>query len=106
MRHSIPKTQARHHIRAVQPGNRCGTEPSNRYAIGDLRQGADRSRCHFRDFSQRIRRGQYPCHACPVLPVCGGMCPKKWADGESPCPSVRYNLKERLLVAYAAGRLV
>jgi uncharacterized protein len=80
----------------------CAT---NRYAVGDLERGVDPQRFAFRDFTDRIRRGEYPCHACALLPACGGYCPKKWDDGDVPCPAFKYNIEQRLLLAYAIGRL-
>jgi uncharacterized protein len=80
----------------------CAT---NRYAVGDLERGIDPERFAFRDFSDRIRRGEYPCHECALLPSCGGYCPKKWDDGDVPCPAFKYNIEQRLLLAYAIGRL-
>jgi len=90
----------------LQPTPACGqTAPRNRYAIGDLQQGADPKRCGFCDFPERVRQRRYPCHTCAIFPVCGGMCPKKWDDGTKPCPAVRFNLPQRLLLAYAMGRI-
>ena len=77
----------------------------NRYAIGSLERGADPARCVFGEFPKRVREGRYPCHTCAIFPVCGGMCPKKWDDGTEPCPAVRFNIRERLLLAYAMGRI-
>ncbi len=77
----------------------------NRCAIGDLIEGARPERCEFFGFNDRARRGEYACGTCRLLPVCGGYCPKKWHDGDIPCPATRYNIEQRLLLAYAAGRL-
>ncbi len=90
----------------LQSGGGCaGGCSSNRYAIGDLARGADPDRKAFQGFRQAMRRGVYPCRDCAVLPLCGGSCAKKWHDGVVPCPTFRYNMPARLLLAYAAGRL-
>ncbi|MFC9486636.1 radical SAM protein [Streptomyces hydrogenans] len=39
------------------------------------------------------------CKDCPFLPVCGGSCPKAWAEGNPPCPSFKLNMQERLDLA-------
>ncbi len=43
----------------------------------------------------------FPCAQCSLLPLCGGMCPKEWVEGRIPCPPIRYNIKERMLLSYA-----
>lgn len=70
-------------------------------AMGSLAEGVDQRRASFRDFFDRIGSGEYPCGECALFPMCGGACPKKWADGEIPCPAFKYNLSERLLLGYA-----
>jgi uncharacterized protein len=90
----------------VPSSDACGGScRSNRYAVGDLAHGADPERKPFGGFRERIRRGEYPCRECAVLPLCGGSCAKKWEDGETPCPPMKYNMPARLLLAYAAGRI-
>ena len=43
-----------------------------------------------------INGGVSTCRRCPILPICGGACPKQWFDGNVPCPPWRYNMPERL----------
>ncbi len=81
------------------------THSRNKYAIGDLARGDDPDRRSFRGFHERIRRGGYPCRECAILPFCGASCDKKWDDGEIPCPTMKYNIEKRLLLAYAIGRI-
>jgi uncharacterized protein len=40
--------------------------------------------------------GAQPCHRCPLLPVCGGSCPKLWREGHMPCPSIKFSMQDRL----------
>ncbi len=71
----------------------------NRYAIGDLAHGTDPRRHNLLgDFNRRIHEGEVPCRKCPLLPVCGGSCPKSWREGDSACPSFKWNLPTRLLL--------
>ncbi len=73
--------------------------------------GAPRSRprqvpeaTRLRDFNAGILAGAEPsCAACPMLPVCGGQCPKSWHEGHEPCPSARRNMPQRLSMLLAAG---
>jgi uncharacterized protein len=78
----------------------------NEYAIEDLSgtpMAGTRSRLG--DFNDRIRRGEYDCPTCPMLPVCGGSCPKAWQEGLDPCPSTKRNIEQRLLLSYAISRI-
>jgi len=61
----------------------------------------------FSGFNDKIASDpSQPCHSCPVLPVCGGACPKAWEESGSPCPSFKRNLPDRLVLNAAASRLV
>lgn len=42
-----------------------------------------------------------PCFTCNLLPVCGGLCPKNWEENKGNCPSFKYNIKERIKLAYS-----
>jgi uncharacterized protein len=78
----------------------------NRYALGTLRARRESPDAEaLRGFLGDVERGKYECHACPILPLCGGACPKAWHEGGKPCPTIKYNLKERLLLAHATQRL-
>ncbi|AJC82075.1 radical SAM/SPASM domain-containing protein (plasmid) [Rhizobium etli bv. phaseoli str. IE4803] len=56
-------------------------------------------------FLDQIAQHRYGCSRCPMLPVCGGACPKVWKSGGVPCPSAKHNLKDRLVLAYAISKL-
>jgi uncharacterized protein len=78
----------------------------NRFAIGDLQSGvAEEKRLQLGSFNERIGRGEYQCGECPMLPVCGGRCPKLWQEGIVPCPTAKFNIGERLLMKYAMSRI-
>jgi uncharacterized protein len=58
-----------------------------------------------RTFNDGVASGRYDsCARCPMLPVCGGACPKLWEEGHLPCPSAKFNIRERLNLVYAASR--
>lgn len=40
------------------------------------------------------------CTTCKILPICGGRCPKSWQDGVPPCPSMKFNMEDRLVLSY------
>lgn len=57
-----------------------------------------------RDFNAQILAGAHPeCRACPMLPVCGGQCPKAWHEGHAPCPAAKINMPQRLNLLFAVG---
>jgi uncharacterized protein len=46
---------------------------------------------------------ELPCARCVMFGICGGACPKHWREGSEPCPSFKYNLRERLDLAARRG---
>jgi uncharacterized protein len=92
-----------------QGGETDGATRDNSYVIGSLAEGIypdrDQRKGSFLDWNDGIRRAETPCHQCPMLPVCGGGCPKSWREGGHPCPSFKYNLHQRLLLSYAKQRM-
>ncbi|WP_445151351.1 radical SAM protein [Baekduia sp. Peel2402] len=74
----------------------------NRYETGRVDRVGDSSDLDFANFNEEVlERDELPCHSCPVLPVCGGACPKSWADGAAPCPSFKLNAGERMMLYVA-----
>ncbi|HZM75973.1 MAG TPA: radical SAM protein [Candidatus Limnocylindrales bacterium] len=57
----------------------------------------------FDDWYDSVSENSVPCGRCPILPICGGSCPKLWREGHIPCPTIKFNFQERLELA--AGRL-
>lgn len=50
-------------------------------------------------FYDRIASHEVPCHQCDFLGICGGACPKHWAEGHRPCPDFKDNIQQRLDIA-------
>lgn len=70
--------------------------------IEDLTSSIRRPTGMFDDWYDRIESGSQQCAGCPILPICGGACPKQWLEGNVPCPSIKYNWRGRMRIA-AAG---
>jgi uncharacterized protein len=70
--------------------------------LGDLIGAQPRPPGGYDDWYDRVEAGRAPCAKCPLLPVCGGACPKLWLEGHTPCPSLRFNWDERLDLAAAS----
>jgi uncharacterized protein len=78
----------------------------NEYAIGELSgKEMPEKRQRLGNFNEQIRQGKFPCFSCPMLPVCGGKCPKSWQEGIEPCPSAKTNIEQRLILSYAVSRI-
>ncbi|MEV6033990.1 radical SAM protein [Nonomuraea sp. NPDC052116] len=60
----------------------------------------------FDTWYDEIEQDRWPCARCPFLPVCGGSCPKLWHDGAPPCPSYKFNWRQRLDLAAQSKGLV
>lgn len=77
----------------------------NRYAVGTQDQPrASAAADALGGFLDDIAQDRFDCSRCPMLPVCGGACPKQWLDGHKPCPSAKHNIKDRLILAWAMAR--
>ena len=69
--------------------------------VADLAGAAPRPAGRYDGWYDQVEAGQAQCARCPLLPVCGGSCPKLWQEGHLPCPSLRFNWNERLDLAAA-----
>ncbi len=74
--------------------------------VGDLAGSLPRPLGRYDDWFDEIEAsagadGETACARCPLLPVCGGACPKLWREGHLPCPSMKFNWNERLDLAAA-----
>lgn len=75
----------------------------NKHSLGHVMhadQASNSTREFFSNFSKEEELNNYPCHKCNIYPICGGACPKEWKEGRSPCPPMKYNLKERMMLEY------
>lgn len=67
--------------------------------LDDLAGSARRPAGSFDNWYDQVGNGRQPCGSCPLLPVCGGSCPKLWREGHIPCPSMKHNWQERMDIA-------
>lgn len=78
----------------------------NLHRIGTLDSDTvDRTVNRFSTFNEDIPDAAYGCARCPMLPVCGGACPKSWIEGQAACPSFKHSMPDRLLMAHAVSQL-
>lgn len=79
---------------------------SDRYVatLDGLDVAAPRPAGLFDDWYDALDRDETGCRRCPILPVCGGACPKLWREGRPPCPPLKTSLPGRLdLYARSSG---
>ena len=105
----VPGYEKKNALNVIQKSNGCGGCPKaneNIFSLGHVAGEASGSqRAKLGEFNNRVRKGLYDCHECKMLPVCGGGCPKHWLEGTVPCPPTKFNIEQRLQLAYAMKRL-
>ncbi|HWH01950.1 MAG TPA: radical SAM protein [Pilimelia sp.] len=67
--------------------------------LAELPGAAPRPRGPFDDWYEQVGDGVQQCGRCPLLPVCGGSCPKLWREGHLPCPTLKFNWEDRIDLA-------
>lgn len=72
----------------------------SKYFIGKIDNFDVRNLSSFRDdWIEQIKNKESFCYDCNFYPVCGGACPKSW-EKIIPCPSFKFNMKEKLEIYY------
>lgn len=73
----------------------------NRHQLGHVNNSTEALKENeFADFYEETELKKFFCHKCEIFPICGGSCPKEWKEGRIPCPSVKFNIKKRLMLFY------
>jgi len=67
--------------------------------VDELAGSGPRPAGAFDDWYDSVAAEEFQCGRCPILPVCGGSCPKLWREGHIPCPSIKFNFQDRLEIA-------
>ncbi|MCJ7932652.1 MAG: SPASM domain-containing protein [Chryseobacterium sp.] len=72
----------------------------SKYYSGNLLKSKDidTTNAHMRNWFDEIPTNDSWCKDCTFLPLCGGACPKDWAEGTPACPSFKFNIEDRLLL--------
>ncbi len=80
-------------------------EHEEAYKVGKLYdEGYENNERPFSSWNDDILNGKVPCTTCRILPICGGACPKLWKENISPCPPIKYNIKERMLLEFSKNK--
>lgn len=69
----------------------------------EVRPFKDRPFTDWYDKIQDPSNGYY-CTSCKILPLCGGRCPKSWTEGIPACPSMKFNMEDRLILSYVFAK--
>jgi uncharacterized protein len=72
--------------------------------VSDKEHSYDSNKNVFNSFYDKNHLKRFNCISCELLPVCGGSCPKEWEEGRIPCPSIKFNIKNKLLLYYLEHR--
>ena len=54
----------------------------------------------YSDWNDDVLAKDFPCGDCRILPICGGACPKLWKEDICPCPAIKYNIEDRLVLEF------
>ncbi len=76
----------------------------NKHRVSTLEnftQETNRNKRPFLNFYNPEDLAAYDCSSCEMLPTCGGSCPKEWQEGRVPCPSTKFNIKQKMVLEYA-----
>jgi uncharacterized protein len=72
----------------------------SKYFIGKIENYDTNEMKTFKDeWIKQIKNNETHCFDCSFYPVCGGACPKSW-EKIIPCPSFKFNIKEKLEIYY------
>ncbi|MCZ8023863.1 MAG: radical SAM protein [Flavobacterium sp.] len=71
------------------------------YILGNLKKPEEVSQVKpLVDWNEESVITKFPCGTCKMLPVCGGSCPKSWHEDMRACPTSKFNIKQKLALAY------
>jgi uncharacterized protein len=73
------------------------------FKLGNLKENSEVffDKKPFNDWYTVVRDTQrYPCHSCKLLPICGGGCPKSWAEDNMACPPLKYSVQKDMHFRY------
>lgn len=75
------------------------------YVLGNLKfdEATYSQKRTFTNWNDQILNNEFQCFSCKMLPVCGGCCPKSWREGNRACPTSKFNIKEKLALAYVVA---
>ena len=52
----------------------------------------------FNSWDSMVENGQVPCSSCQLRRTCRGACPKQWSEGNVPCPTLKLNFDQRMVI--------
>ncbi|WP_428224798.1 radical SAM protein [Flavobacterium sp.] len=67
---------------------------NSKYALGNVNETVSNQRTYTDWYDKVWENKAYQCNSCKIFPICGSACPKSWMEGNAPCPTVRYSIKD------------
>lgn len=69
---------------------------NSKYVIGNVNKEIPQERNHLDWYDKVWGNKGYQCNSCKIFPICGSACPKSWMEGNAPCPTIRYSIKDEI----------
>ncbi|AYN00853.1 radical SAM/SPASM domain-containing protein [Chryseobacterium sp. 3008163] len=69
---------------------------NSKYLLGNVNKSISDERSYLNWYDQVWEKKDSQCNSCKLFPICGSACPKSWMEGNPPCPTTRYNIKEEI----------
>lgn len=69
---------------------------NSKYVLGNVNKSISGERSYSDWYDKVWERKESQCNSCKLFPICGSACPKSWMEGNPPCPTVRYSIKEEI----------
>jgi uncharacterized protein len=91
-------------VQIYSKAERLALQATNSFRVHEIGKEAPRESSRLRSFYDEVTAGAYDCHQCPMLPTCGGGCPKAWLEGDRGCPPEKFNIAQRLILDYVFSR--
>ncbi|MBT2621280.1 radical SAM protein [Chryseobacterium sp. ISL-6] len=66
----------------------------SKYVLGNVNKEVSNDRSYTDWYDKVWEKKEYQCNSCKLFPICGSACPKSWMEGNPPCPTIRYSIKD------------
>lgn len=66
----------------------------SKYVLGNVNKGVSNDRSYTDWYDKVWEKKEYQCNSCKLFPICGSACPKSWMEGNPPCPTIRFSIKD------------
>jgi uncharacterized protein len=68
----------------------------SKYTIGNVNKSVSGKRNYQNWYDKVWENKESQCNSCKLFPICGSACPKSWMEGNPPCPTIRFSIKDEI----------